>query len=162
MFTLRNTIVLSRFPWMSHKKSIWKKKSQGKKYLNLQTQNKNNQIFKTFIQEAISKYASYSKMTLLRKLWNNFSLVHFIQLLHHFPFPCKSISLASSVCWSLFLPSLLLLPLTVMDSSLLDIPKDKDVPGKWERSNMSTAIYYIYCNQMEVTHPSRISSTSSH
>jgi len=49
-----------------------------------------------------------------------------------------------------------------MDGSFLDIPKEKDVPGKWERSNMSRAIYYMYCNQMEVTHPSRNSSSSSH
>lgn len=110
MFTLRNTILLSRFPWMSHKKVPEKKRSQDKIYRNLQTQNKNNQIFKIFTQETISKYASYSKMTLHRNLWNNFSLVRFIQLLHHFHFPCKSISLASSVCWLLFLPSLLLLP----------------------------------------------------
>lgn len=38
--------------------------------------------------------------------------------------------------------------------SPLDVPKVKDVSGKWERSNTSMDIYYMHCNQMEAAHPS--------
>lgn len=56
-------------------------------------------------------------------------------------------------------PHLLSPPPPPNGESLLDIPKEKererDRSNKWERSNVSPAIYYIYCNQMEVTHPSK-------
>lgn len=46
-------------------------------------------------------------------------------------------------------------PQTYNCDSLLDVPNVKDVSSKWERSNTSPDIYYMYCNQMEATHSSQ-------